>query len=60
MASSKQKVKVICEVCKGNGFVRVPYELSREELWADCDFCNNQGDIEKEVEDDVDRQKKPN
>jgi DnaJ-class molecular chaperone len=60
MASSKQKVKVICEVCKGNGFVRVPYELSREELWADCDFCNNQGEIEKEVEDDVDRQKKPN
>ena len=60
MASSKQKLKVICEVCKGNGFVRVPYELSREELWADCDFCNNQGEIEKEVEDDVDRQKKPN
>ncbi len=60
MASSKQKVKVICEVCKGNGFVRVPYELSREELWADCDFCNNQGEIEKEVEDDADRQKKPN
>ena len=59
MASSKQKVKVICEVCKGNGFVRVPYELSREELWADCDFCNNQGEIEKEVEDDVDRKKKP-
>ena len=60
MASSKQKVKVICEVCKGNGFVRVPYELSKEELWADCDFCNNQGEIEKEVEDDVDRQKKQN
>ena len=60
MASSKQKVKVICEVCKGNGFVRVPYELSREELWADCDFCNNQGEIEKEVEDDAVRQKKPN
>ena len=60
MASSKQKVKVICEVCKGNGFVRVPYKLSREEVWADCDFCNNQCEIEKEVEDDADRQKKPN
>ena len=54
MASSKQKVKVICEVCKGNGFVRVPYDQqSREEQWADCDFCNNQGEIEKEVEESV-------
>jgi DnaJ-class molecular chaperone len=53
MASSKQKVKVICEVCKGNGFVRVPYEQSREEQWAYCDFCNNQGEIEKEVEESV-------
>ena len=23
--------KKICDVCKGNGFVRVPYEQSREE-----------------------------
>ena len=53
MASSKQKVKVICEVCKGNGFVRVPYEQAREEQWADCDFCNNQGEVEKEVEESV-------
>ncbi len=53
MADSKRKVKVICEVCKGNGFVRVPYEQSREEQWADCDFCNNQGEIEKEVEESV-------
>ena len=60
MDDSKKKAKIICPTCKGNGFVRVPYELSREELWADCDFCNNQGEIEKEVEDDVDRQKKPN
>ena len=53
MADSEKKVKVICEVCKGNGFVRVPYEQSREEQWADCDFCNNQGEIEKEVEESV-------
>ena len=38
--------KKICEVCKGNGFVRVPYEIAREEQWADCEFCNNQGEIE--------------
>ena len=45
--------KKICEVCKGNGFVRVPYEIAREEQWANCDFCNSQGEIEiyKEEED---------
>tara|TARA_Y100000401_G_scaffold91766_1_gene77559 strand:- start:118 stop:330 length:213 start_codon:yes stop_codon:yes gene_type:complete len=42
--------KKICEVCKGNGFVRVPYEIAREEQWADCSFCNNQGEIEVEDE----------
>jgi DnaJ-class molecular chaperone len=39
-------VKKICEVCKGNGFVRVPYELTREEVWANCDFCKSQGEVE--------------
>ena len=43
--------KKICEVCKGNGFVRVPYEIAREEQWADCSFCNNQGEIETHEED---------
>ena len=49
MASLKRKV--ICSVCNGNGFVRVPYDQVREEQWADCEFCNNQGEIEEEVED---------
>ena len=43
--------KKICEVCKGNGFVKVPYEQAKEEQWADCSFCNNQGEIE--VEDEI-------
>ena len=45
MEKSEKKTK-ICEVCKGNGFIRVPYEQVREEQWADCDFCNNQGEVE--------------
>ena len=45
-------MKKICSVCNGNGFVRVPFEQSREEQWADCDFCNNQGEIEVEEEDE--------
>ena len=51
MANLK-KHKGICSVCNGNGFIRIPYEQVREEQWADCDFCNNQGEIEEEVDED--------
>ena len=44
------KEKVICNVCKGNGFVKVPYEQAYDEQWADCDFCNRQGEIYLEDE----------
>ena len=46
----------MCSVCNGNGFVRVPYEQAREEQFADCDFCNSQGEIEEEVDEDADGQ----
>jgi len=39
-------VKKICDKCKGNGFLRIPYEEAREEAWVDCQTCNNQGEIE--------------
>ena len=45
-------VKKICSVCNGNGFVRIPYEQAIEVHWADCTFCNNQGEIEVEDEDE--------
>jgi DnaJ-class molecular chaperone len=60
MADSKTSSgKKICSVCNGNGFVRIPYDQVREEQWADCDFCNNQGEIEEEIKEDDDRQRKP-
>ena len=58
MANLKTR-KVICSVCKGNGFVRIPSDQVREEQWADCEFCNNQGEIEEEIKEDDDRQRKP-
>jgi len=58
MENSKRKV--ICSVCNGNGFVRIPYDQVREEQWADCEFCNNQGEIEEEVDEDADGQRNPN
>ena len=52
MEANRKTRKVICSVCNGNGFVRVPYDQVREEQWADCDFCNNQGEIEEEIKED--------
>tara|TARA_R110000851_G_scaffold95872_4_gene208165 strand:- start:129 stop:323 length:195 start_codon:yes stop_codon:yes gene_type:complete len=46
------KNKKICSVCNGNGFVRVPYKQAGEEIWADCDFCKNQGEVPWVEEDD--------
>ena len=48
-----KKTKVICPVCNGNGFIRVPFEQAYEEQWADCEFCNNQGEIEEEEDNDT-------
>ena len=52
MADSKKR-KVICSVCNGNGFVRVPYEQVRDEQCANCDFFNSQGEIEEDIDDDT-------
>ena len=37
--------KIICPTCKGNGFVRVDYALAKEEMHAQCEDCNSQGEI---------------
>ena len=50
------KTKIICKVCNGYGFVRVPFEQAYEEQWADCEFCNNQGEVEEEDTDDTTKQ----
>ena len=59
MANLKTR-KVICSVCKGNGFIRIPYDQVREEQWADCKFCNIKDEIEEEVDEDADGQRNPN
>jgi len=50
--------KLICDQCKGNGFVRVPYALALEEQWADCDKCNNQGEIMSDDVKQIDAERK--
>ena len=37
--------KVICQDCKGNGYIKTLFEEGREWVITDCDKCNNQGEI---------------
>ena len=53
MADSKKKNKVICPVCRGNGFVRIPYKLAKEEQHAQCGICESEGEINADQRDDL-------
>ena len=54
MDESKKKTKrVICPTCKGNGFVRVPYQLAKEEVTVQCGVCDSEGEINAEQRDDL-------
>ena len=50
----KAKVTVtICPTCKGNGYVRIPYRLAREEVTAQCGVCNSQGELDADKVDNI-------
>jgi len=52
MEKSK-KNKIICPTCKGNGYVRIPYKLAKEEVTAQCGVCNSEGEIDASEVDDI-------
>ena len=52
MEKSK-KNKIICPTCKGNGYIRVPYRLAKEEVTAQCSVCNSEGEIDASQADDI-------
>ena len=52
MEKSK-KNKIICPTCKGNGFVRIPYRLAKEEITAQCGVCDSEGEIDANEIDDI-------
>ena len=56
----KTKHKVICPECKGNGYLRVPYHLAREEVTVKCDPCKCEGAIPLTEEDFIDQFVKAN
>ena len=51
--SKKKTKKIICPHCKGNGYIRVPYQLAKEEVTAQCSVCDSQGEIDAEQRDDL-------
>ena len=52
MAKSK-KNKIICPECKGNGYVRIPYQLAKEEVTAQCGVCDSEGEIDATEVDNI-------
>ena len=52
MAKSN-KNKIICPECKGNGYVRIPYQLAKEEVTAQCGVCDSQGEVDAGSVDDI-------
>ena len=42
-----------CPTCKGTGFYRVDYALTKEETHASCDDCNGKGKLEDEKKKEV-------
>jgi len=45
--------KVPCPSCKGNGYVRVPFELAKEEVVVQCGVCDSEGEIDASQADDI-------
>ena len=53
MEKSKKKNKIICPTCKGNGYVRIPYKLTKEEITAQCGVCDSEGEIDATEADNI-------
>lgn len=51
MANLKNKVP--CPNCKGNGFVRVPYEMTKEEVIVQCGVCESEGEVNADEVDNI-------
>ena len=52
MEKQKKTKKIICPHCKGNGYIRVPYHLAKEEVTAQCGVCQSEGEINAAQRDD--------
>jgi len=51
--ATEKPIKAVCPNCKGNGYVRVPYALAKEEIVAQCGVCESQGEVNADEIDDI-------
>ena len=52
MANLK-KNKAICPTCKGNGYIRIPFKLTKEHIVVQCTVCDSEGEIDADKIDDI-------
>ena len=52
MENSK-KHKTICPKCRGNGYIKVPFKLTKESIVAQCTVCDSQGEIDADQVDNI-------
>jgi len=52
MENSK-KHKTICPTCRGNGYIKVPFKLTKESIVAQCTVCDSQGEIDADQVDNI-------
>jgi DnaJ-class molecular chaperone len=50
---TENKNKITCPTCKGNGYIKVPYELTKDHIVAQCTVCDSQGEIDANKVDDI-------
>jgi|TARA_R100000781_G_C4074366_1_gene125574 DnaJ-class molecular chaperone len=53
MEKDTKTKKVICPSCNGNGFIKIPYRLAKEEVVAQCSVCSSQGEIDEDKLDSI-------
>ena len=53
MEKPKKNKRIICPTCKGNGYIRIPYKLAREEITAQCGVCDSEGEIDADKVDGI-------
>ena len=53
MEKDKKTKRVICPSCKGNGYIRIPYRLAKEEVTAQCGVCDSEGEVDEEKLDSI-------
>jgi DnaJ-class molecular chaperone len=53
MEKDKKTKRVICPSCNGNGYIKIPYRLAKEEAVAQCNVCSSQGEVDEEKLDSI-------